>query len=188
MIRNNDDEIAELRARLAQLGSADDTPPVRPVRKETTFTAATQQEARDEWVDWQRQPPAHLEDGTPVAEPEPGDCTWCGRNDNEAVIVDDNGDVFPYCHRHEAEVRSIYWHKGTMMRQRFDHIDHLPYLRHVLDTAEQFARAVPNPPSSDPLVQEMIRNNDDEIAGLSTPRPARQRRLAVARRSVRLSS
>jgi hypothetical protein len=35
------------------------------------------------------------------------DCWWCGRADNEGVIVDDNGDRFHYCHRHEAEVKSL---------------------------------------------------------------------------------
>lgn len=36
------------------------------------------------------------------------ECHWCGRTDSiEGVIVDDNGDRFPYCHRHEDEVRSM---------------------------------------------------------------------------------
>lgn len=35
------------------------------------------------------------------------DCWWCGRADHDGVIVDIHGDRYPYCHRHEAQVRSL---------------------------------------------------------------------------------
>lgn len=34
-------------------------------------------------------------------------CWWCGRDEWIGTITDDNGDTFAYCHRHEAEVRSM---------------------------------------------------------------------------------
>ena len=35
------------------------------------------------------------------------DCDYCGRSDNEGSVTNEDGVTFHYCHRHEAEVRSI---------------------------------------------------------------------------------
>jgi len=35
------------------------------------------------------------------------DCDYCGRSDNEGSVINEDGVAFHFCHRHEAEVRTI---------------------------------------------------------------------------------
>ena len=50
--------------------------------------------------------------------------------------------------------------------RRYDQIDDVHHLQHLLDTAEAYERRYRHRSSRDPLVQSMRDDNDDEIVAL----------------------